>query len=38
MTVLKGFVDDSLKRQSFFMILRSATAILFEHVRQSDSD
>ena len=26
MTVLKGFVDDSLKRQSFFMVLRSATA------------
>ena len=26
MTVLKGFVDDSLRRQSFFMVLRSATA------------
>ena len=26
MTVLKGFVDDSHKRQSFFMVLRLATA------------
>ena len=33
MTVLKGFVDDSLKRQSFFMILRSATAFFFEQFR-----